>query len=389
MALDEQGPGKRGGDPKRNLRHVDQPPAPVTYGPPVSPALRLVSDNGAQNDLRSVLELMPMPVSIVDEHLASICSNQLWSRALDRRSSTGEDPRDPLPEWLCAVDCSQRDLETIRGGLELLAAGATSRFTHPITACDLACNDRRFEARRLPGARLRILICLRDAGAPSRGLIERRQQVAILLAEEEERRRIARELHDETFQQLAVIQFGLESVRQARRADDIELACTGIETALAAVQHQVRTLSYVLHPPELNAGGLPIALGSFVEGFARRTGLVIEFHEEAELNWTAPDVEMAMYRVAQEALANVLKHARASRAVVRLMRGSGELVLEIGDDGIGIPPELVRGEQPQALGVGLTSMRERIEALSGTLSISRLDPGTLVRASIPRRRPDS
>jgi signal transduction histidine kinase len=365
---------------------MDQPLAPM--GPAVSgiPALRLVSDNGSDVDLLSLMELMPTPVSLVDEQLAPICSNQAWIRTLARTEALLGRRRQSLPQCCRVADCGERDCKAIRRGLESLQAGEARYFRHDFTLIHADGNQRRLDAKRLPGARPRILICLSEPGEAARGKIERRQQAAVLLAEEEERRRIARELHDETFQQLAVIQFGLESVRQARQAEGVELACAGIETALAAVQHQVRTLSYVLHPPELNAGGLHIALGSFIKGFGRRTGLSVEFQDEAGPTKAAPDVEIAMYRVAQEALANVLKHARASRVLVRLLRGVGELVLEIRDDGIGISAEILRGEQPQALGVGLASMRERIEALSGVLSVSPLNPGTLVRASVPRRR---
>jgi signal transduction histidine kinase len=92
-----------------------------------------------------------------------------------------------------------------------------------------------------------------------------------------------------------------------------------------------------------------------------------------------------MYRVAQEALANVVKHARASQVDVHLIRELGALVLEICDNGIGVSREVLSGERPQALGVGLASMRERIEALAGELRVRRLGPGTMVRASVPQR----
>jgi signal transduction histidine kinase len=216
------------------------------------------------------------------------------------------------------------------------------------------------------------------------------QQIVVLQAEQEERRRIARELHDETFQQLTLIQFGLETMKAADASADIRNVCDSIEAALAAVQHQVRTLSFVLHPPELDAGGLARALESFIGGFSRRSGLHVEFTNLAGEIGVPPEVELAVYRVAQEALTNVLRHAAASRVEVRLKLRDDNLILEVEDNGIGIPQINVEGRRREAVGVGLSGMHERIEALAGRLTIRSGSPGTLVSASIScRRRTDS
>jgi signal transduction histidine kinase len=212
------------------------------------------------------------------------------------------------------------------------------------------------------------------------------QQIVLLQAEQEERRRIARELHDETFQQLTLIQFGLETMKACDAPAGIREVCDSIEAALAAVQHQVRTLSFVLHPPELDDGGLAKALESFIKGFGRRSGLHVAFANLAGEIGVRPEVELAIYRVAQEALTNVLKHAAASRVKVRLQLKDDDLILEVEDNGIGIAETLVEGRRREAVGVGLSGMRERIEALAGRLTIRSRSPGTRVTASIPCRR---
>jgi two-component sensor histidine kinase len=212
------------------------------------------------------------------------------------------------------------------------------------------------------------------------------QQIVLFQAEQEERRRIARELHDETFQQLTLIQFGLETMKAADALPGIREVCESIEAALAAVQHQVRTLSFVLHPPELDAGGLAKALECFIGGFGRRSGLPVEFVNSTGEVCVRPEVELAVYRVAQEALTNVLKHAAASQVSVRLTLEGDDLILEVEDNGIGIQKVTVEGRCREDLGVGLSGMRERIEALAGKLTIRSRSPGTLVSATIPCRR---
>ena len=341
--------------------------------------LALVPSGGLPTELLSLIEAVPARIAILDEQLQLIAANRAWRRAEPRGRGTTSEYRNS--------ECQPRDFATLQAGLERLAAREIDAFAHRYAARGRVKRLVAVEARRFGENDDRILVSHSDwTEGPLGPAVERRHQVAILLAEEEERRRIARELHDETFQQLALIQFGLEAVRKSRTARDTEQACQDIEAALAAVQHQVRTLSYVLHPPELSEGGLNAALGSFVKGFGRRAGIAVEFIDESGLRKRAPDVEIAMYRVAQEALANVLKHAQASRVLVHLRRATKALVLEIRDDGIGIPAAIADGSNRTALGVGLSSMRERIEALAGELTVTRAEPGTLVCATIPRHR---
>ena len=207
---------------------------------------------------------------------------------------------------------------------------------------------------------------------------------AVLRAEEEERRRIAREIHDVALQELVVIQFGIASIREdiAGRSD-IDAICRNLQVSVSTIQHDLRTLSYVLHPPELTREGLSFALRTFVEGFSRRTGLTIRYADALGGDRLEPEVEIALYRVAREALFNVARHARASEAEVSLVRTAHRLTLTVRDDGIGIREPLISSTKSGGAGVGLASMRERMAALDGTLTIRRLAQGTLVRAQAP------
>ncbi|MGK6356983.1 sensor histidine kinase [Sphingomonas sp. DT-207] len=207
---------------------------------------------------------------------------------------------------------------------------------------------------------------------------------AVLRAEEEERRRIAREIHDVALQELVVIQFGIASIREdlADRSD-IEAICRNLQVSVSTIQHDLRTLSYVLHPPELSREGLSFALRTFVEGFSRRTGLTIRYADALGDDRLDPEVEIALYRVAREALFNIARHARASEAEVSLVRTVHRLTLTVRDNGIGIREPLTSSAKAGSAGVGLASMRERMAALDGTLAIRRLAQGTLVRAQVP------
>lgn len=215
---------------------------------------------------------------------------------------------------------------------------------------------------------------------------KRSQQVKILQAQDEERRRIARELHDGTSQHVALAQLTLETMRSARTFQEVEAKCLEIESVLSAAQHQMRTMSYVLHPPELTSHGIVQALSTFLTGFGRRTGLTVNFENLAGRLRRSASLEMAIYRVAQEALVNVSKHACASEVNVRLRTVGKHLVVEIDDDGVGIPPEIAEGFMQEAVGVGLSGMRARVEALGGIFCVERRRKGTHIGAYFPQRR---
>ncbi|EKU76723.1 MULTISPECIES: sensor histidine kinase [Sphingobium] len=253
----------------------------------------------------------------------------------------------------------------------------------------LAGQDIRMvvHGERLPGAEdLFILSHLDDEDPESETANPRRYHLSMLQAEEEERKRIARELHDETAQQLALMQFNLMTLRNSDMSPQANDAYQAMEISLKAIQDQVRTLSYLLHPPELAEDGIEAALAHFTRGFARRSGLQVEFRCLSGPIKRDPDMEIAFYRVAQEALANVYKHADARHAVVRLRRTQTSFTLEIEDDGRGVPEHILNGQGRDIVGVGLSGMRERVAALAGQLEVRRTGAGTLVTATIPRRR---
>jgi signal transduction histidine kinase len=211
----------------------------------------------------------------------------------------------------------------------------------------------------------------------------------LLHAQEQERQRIAIELHDSTSQHLAGLTLSLGSLRR-RVTDPAALALIEEMDKLAreAVQ-ETRVLSYLLNASDRQTEGLEASARRFVEGFGRRTGLMATFEGQGRVHAISAAAKHAVFRVIQEALSNVYRHACADQVLVSLASGSGEFVLRVVDDGKGIgPAELEAAQAP--LGVGIPGMRARIEQLGGRLEIKRGAPGTIVSASIPlgKTKPD-
>jgi two-component system, NarL family, sensor kinase len=151
------------------------------------------------------------------------------------------------------------------------------------------------------------------------------------------------------------------------------------------VNSDVRTLSYLLYPPFLDETGLVSALGWYAEGFSARSGVVVELDLPSSFERLDRDVETALFRVVQEALINVHRHASSQHATIRLRRTQAGLTLEVADSGRGMPAELLQ-QLPAgagALGVGVAGMRERLQQLGGTLDIESGEQGTVVRARVP------
>jgi signal transduction histidine kinase len=328
-------------------------------------------------------DCVPVRVALLDTRLRIRALNAEW-RDQDL-SQGGELGRDFVQACLCRA--SQPDRDIVREGLSGLQGRNFADFSATIgLRTDFISRNFSLRARKLPRTSDVIVVALLDVTDKRRLADERRRMMRLVLdAEEAERKRIARELHDETVQQLAAMQLGLAGLREFGRDADFDGRCRDMEDVLRSVQKELRTLSYILHPPEID-GGLVEALGSFVHGFARRTQLNARFVDETSGLRTDEEMDRALYRVAQEALINVCKHAEARQACVYLRERDGQLLLGVEDDGVGIAADLCTSRSDARLGVGLSAMRERIEALAGQLEVSRLEQGTRVLAILPSPR---
>jgi PAS domain S-box-containing protein len=198
----------------------------------------------------------------------------------------------------------------------------------------------------------------------------------LLEVQEEERRRIAQELHDSTSQHLVALSFGLSALRRGRAtAETLEDMGQELDEAL----REVRTLSYLLHPPMLAKDGLKKTLRSFVRGFAQRSDLSIGMNVRGAVDSLPQPAQRALFRVAQEAIANANRHSPAQRIFVNLRRGRSGARLTVTDDGgrPGAPPPK---REP---GVGIPGMEARVQRLGGSFSIRATASGTQVSAFIP------
>ena len=197
---------------------------------------------------------------------------------------------------------------------------------------------------------------------------------------ESETRRIARALHDESGQLLAAVHIQLRQMARGL-SPTAQISLGEVEELLQQVEQQLRNFSHELRPTVLDDYGLLPALHTLAEKFSKRFGLPVSVDGKVEPRLTRA-VEAAMYRVTQEALNNVARHAKASRVNIRLWRSPGEFHCRIRDDGVGFDPTAVTKDSKNAL--GLLGMRERLNVLGGTLQIeSARQQGTELKILVP------
>lgn len=216
--------------------------------------------------------------------------------------------------------------------------------------------------------------------------------VRLFTLQDEERRRIARELHDGTAQNLFAMTFNLARLQQHAAAQDAELQQLVSDTITLGDEslREIRTLSYLLHPPLLDQAGLVSALRWYVGGFMKRSGVYVDLISLQPIGRLSPEVETALFRIVQEGLTNIHRHSGGKNASVRLEKKNGEVVLQIKDDGRGMP--LTEGLNPaddvQGLGVGILGMRQRMRQLGGRLEVASGAGGTTVTAAVPFKEGD-
>jgi len=205
----------------------------------------------------------------------------------------------------------------------------------------------------------------------------------LLDLQDDERRKISRELHDGTAQNLFAISMNLSRLLKdstdPRRREILEECMTLCERS----REEIRTLSYLLHPPMLDEAGLVPALKWYVEGFASRTGIKVDFTVNQRVTRLPVDVETDLFRVVQECLANVHRHSGSSRVAIQLDRDTRNVFLKVRDWGAGMPVDSNGKGSYVAPGVGIPGMRERVHEHGGRFEIKSDETGVLVSVMLP------
>jgi len=214
----------------------------------------------------------------------------------------------------------------------------------------------------------------------------RRVSDQLLTLRHEEQRRMAVSLHETVSQEMAALKMSLARVSETlskRNAVGRKFLHSARDFAEEVIQ-QIRTVSYLLHPPLLDEAGLGPALRAFAVGFSERSGIKVKVTIKRGFGRLLKDTETALFRVVQEALTNVHRHSKSAVSAIRLGRADGKVRIAVTDSGIGMPlPSAATGWKPP-LGIGIAGMQERVKQLGGMLEIqSEPGRGTVISVELP------
>jgi signal transduction histidine kinase len=217
----------------------------------------------------------------------------------------------------------------------------------------------------------------------------RQLSVRLMTLRDEERRHIARDLHDTTGQTLAAMKMTTAVIQQTAPGPEMLRLLDDLNALTDEAVQEIRTTSYLLHPPLLDEAGIVSAVQWFVEGFAKRSGIQVRCEIAETLQRPPRNHELVLFRVLQESLTNVHRHSGASATTIRLNASADHFVLEIADNGTGMPEECLKRfhEAGHGTGVGLVGMRERVNELGGHLEIHSDPAGTTVAVALPATMP--
>lgn len=353
-----------------------------------------VAARASETLLQSSLNALNAPFAILDGTGMILTVNASWSKIAELIIPSGE--RYFIGDnYLNGSEAGRPHQREIAAGLRRVIDGELGEFRFEYKSDFIGGHWFQMRATRfVVDGELRVVVAHEDITEIKRSESALRQLSArLMLVGDENRRQIARDLHDSTAQNLLAATLGIGQVlrRWPRLPRTARAALEESHELIDQSQREIRTVAYLLHPPMLDAAGLPAALRWLGNGFSKRAEIRVELDGVEDVGRLPAGVEAALFRIAQEALTNVHRHSGSARARVSLKATTAEsepqIVLAIEDDGCGILAEsaVESGNAPHGHlpGVGLTGMRERLRPLGGTLKIDTSPRGTRVFATIP------
>jgi two-component system NarL family sensor kinase len=338
--------------------------------------------------LQGTIDALPARVAVLDEFGVITAVNRAWNDLADIRGYRSACCRvgESYVDFCKKLGATARNAFLIARRLEQLLAGRVRQGRH-LYSCDTRDGTRWYQMRasrfEVAGAN-RAVVTHEDVTDVRRAdAAQRESGTQLLHTVEEERRRIARELHDSTAQHLTAVGLQLSCLLRMGSGLGINDFVEDARESLLEAQREIRTLSYLLHPPVTGAESLVSAARRFIEGFELRTGLNATLrHVDDPLPPLSADRGAALFRVLQEALANVHKHAGATTVDVSLRHSRDIVALDVKDDGAGF--DIVDWDPGShahiVFGVGIPGMRARMKQYEGDLTIRRARRGTMLRA---------
>lgn len=346
--------------------------------------------------LQAVIDAMRGRIVVLDAKAVIVGANQAWRTHADQGGFNGKDHGIGGLYLDFIRRSADREAAAAEPDILDVLAGHKETFTFEYPAPGSE-GQRWFQLRvtHFQEKEERRLLASHEDVTELKAALDAQRDVErrILQSREEERRKIARELHDSTVQRLLAINLNLAGLKallengsSERRIQDMvaETVALGREC-----MQEVRTISYLMRPPVQDGHDFIPALCSYVDGFCKRSSIRVHLVIPSQAGRMPSNVENALFRVAQEALSNIHRHARSATATVALSKGPQQVVLEIRDQGKGMPRVPAGEESYWTTGGGLAGIQERIRELRGSLEIKPANPGTLVRATIPLKEDES
>ena len=232
---------------------------------------------------------------------------------------------------------------------------------------------------------LEVKVGVRTKDLEQRNVDMSRLSALLLRTQDDERRHIARELHDTAGQTMSAVGMKLERLihESERTAPHLVKDTETIRNLIHQLNQEIRTTSYLLHPPLLDESGVSAALGWYVRGIEERSGIQIRLSVSENLGRLPQEMELAIFRVIQESLSNIIRHSGSKTAAIRIDREAEKVRLEIEDQGTGMRAERLAEIQDKGSGVGVAGMRERIHRFGGEMNIKSNEQGTAVLVTLP------